>query len=165
MRSSCSVALFALAAIGVWSGPLHAAQSVSISVAQNLSFPTIAIPQSGTTALAVSALNSSTSGTATVLFGTASRGEYDLSVNHGGSAISASVDITNVSVSNPNVTLTNFTGFYNNTTISSFPSPTLPLPSQSPSFTPLYLGATIGASPSVTPGSYTASFTITVTIQ
>ena len=144
---------------------MQAAQSVSITVAQNLNFPAVAIPQSGSAALTVSALNSSTSGTATVLYGTASRGQYNLSVNHSGSAISASVNITGVSVSNPNVTLTSFTGFYNNTVISSFPSPTLPLPATSPATTPLYLGATVSATPAVTPGSYTANFTITITIQ
>jgi Domain of unknown function (DUF4402) len=159
-----SIALGTLAAVSLCCGCLHA-QSISISVAQNLSFPTIAIPQSGTVALSVSALNSSTSGSATILYGAASRGQYNISTDGQGSAISTSVDITNVSVSDPNVTLTNFNGLYHSMVISEFPSPTLPLPEVSPAYTPLYVGATITAAPGVSPGICTASFVITVTVQ
>lgn len=164
MRRVFGIVLLAMAAGGLCAIPSHA-QSMSISVVQNLNFPTIAIPQTGTVYLAVSPLNSSTSGVASVLYGAAIRGQYNLSTDQTGSAVSASVDITDVSVNDANVTLTNFTGFYRGTPISEFPSPTLPLPDVSPGYTPLYVGATITANPGVTPGICTASFVIRVTIQ
>ncbi len=164
MRGLFAIVLLALMAESLCIGCSYA-QSISISVAQNLNFPTIAIPQTGTVYLAVSPLNSSTSGIATVLYGTASRGQYNLSTDQSGTAVSASVDIINVSVSDPNVTLASFTGFYRGTPIGEFPSPTLPLPEVSPGYTPLYVGATITANPAVTPGICTASFVIRVTVQ
>lgn len=164
MRRLFGIVLLALMAGNLCVGCSYA-QSMSISVAQNLNFPTIAIPQTGTVNLAVSPLNSSTSGMATVLYGAASRGQYNLSTDQSGSAVSASVDIMDVSVCDPNVTLTSFTGFYHGTPISEFPSPTLPLPEVSPGYTPLYVGATITANPGVTPGICTASFVIRVTVQ
>ncbi len=165
MRWLGRIAPLAWMAVGICCGCVHA-QTVAISVAQNLSFPTIAIPQSSAVQLTISPLNSSTSGTASILYGTALRGQYNLSDNKkGGSGVAITVNITGVSVSNPKVTLGSFTGFYSNTQISSFPSPTLQLPAVQPAYTPLYVGATITANPGLTPGICTASFTITVTVQ
>lgn len=139
------------------------AQSVSISIVQSLNFPTTAIPQQGTADVTVSALNSSTSGSATILYGAASRGQFNLSVDQSGSPISLTVDITDVSVSDPNVTLGNFTGLYRGNFIGSFPSQALPLPDAGGSDT-FYLGATITAAPGVQQGPVTATFTIRVTV-
>lgn len=159
------IVLLAMTAGSLCSGCSYA-QTVSMTIVQDLSFPTIAIPQSGSTSLAVSSLNSSTSGTATVLYGTASRAQFDLSMSEeGGPAVAISVDISGVTVSDPNVTLTNFTGLYGTTQISSFPSSTLQLPSVTPAFTPLYVGATITANHSVTPSTCTASYVVTLTVQ
>jgi hypothetical protein len=164
MKRFCRYAALALVAACFCSVRLLA-QSMSISVAQNLYFPTIAIPQTGSVYLAVSPLNSSTSGIATILYGAASRGQYNLSTDQNGSAVSVSVDIMDVSVNDPNVALTNFTGFYRGVSISEFPSPTLPLPEVSPGYSPLYVGATITANSVVTPGICIASFVIRVTVQ
>lgn len=141
------------------------AQSISISVVQNLNFPTMAIPQSGTASLSISPLNSSTSGSATILYGVASRAQVNLSLVQDDNAVSASIDITDVSTSSPNFSLTNFVGFYQSTLINSFPSPTLPPPNVSPGFSALYLGATIVANPNLTSGNYTSSFVVNVIIQ
>jgi len=152
----------AVAATELFFGGCYA-QSVSLNVAQNLNFPTIAIPQAGTADVSVSALNSLVSGTGTVINGTASRGQFNLTVDQSGSSVSLVVDITDVSVSDPNVSLGSFTGLYRGYFISSFPSQTLPLPDAGAS-TPFYLGATLTASPGVQQGPVTATFTIRVTV-
>lgn len=152
-------------AVVLSAGP-SVAQTLSVTLAQNLSFPTTAIPTSAATTLAVSPLNSSTSGTATILFGTANRAQINMSMSKkGGPAFAISVDITGITVSNPNVTLGTFRGLYSSTQINSFPSPTLALPAVTPATTPLYLGATITAQPGVTTGPCNGSFTVTITVQ
>lgn len=147
--------------------PLQAfAQSISIQEIHTLTFPTMAISVGGGSVnLSISPLNSATSGSAEIISGTASRGEYDLSLGSGGSPVSISVDISDVNTGNSSLTLDHFSGFYKGQVISSFPSSTLPLPALSPSSTPLYLGATVTALPSLPSGTYTASFTITVFVQ
>jgi hypothetical protein len=140
------------------------AQSINITPVQTLTFPTLAIP-SGSVNLTVSALNSGTSGTGQVIGGMASRGQYALSLVSGGTPVSISIDISGVSTSNPNLTLSQFSGFYKGQSIVSFPSSTLSLPATSPSATPLYIGATETATAALTPGSYSATFSITVFVQ
>jgi hypothetical protein len=141
------------------------AQSISMTVVHNLNFPAMAIPESGTASLSISPLNSSTSGTATVLYGVASRGQINLSLGQDGGAVSASIDISEVSTGSPNLELTNFVGLYQGTLINGFPSPTLAPPSESPGISPLYIGATIVANPNLTPGSYVSSFVVNVIVQ
>ncbi|HAX92303.1 MAG TPA: hypothetical protein DCY07_08930 [Rhodospirillaceae bacterium] len=143
--------------------PAFAATSITIQETQSLTFPTIGLPSAGTTNLTISPLNSSTSGTATILSGTASRGTYTLTAK-GKGGISISIDITGITTGNAGLTLSAFRGFYRSQTISSFPSSTLPLPAVSPG-TPLYLGATVTADSTVPAGSYTGSFDITVFVQ
>jgi hypothetical protein len=139
------------------------AQSISIQVNQTLAFPTLATPSGGGVNLSIDPKNSSTSGTAQIISGTALRGQYALSYTPGGSHTTMSVDISTDSTGNPNLTLDNFNGVYNSQVISSFPSP-LDLPSSSPSSTPLYLGARVTASPPLPSGSYNATFTITISV-
>ena len=143
--------------------PAFAATSITIQETQSLTFPTIGLPSAGTTNLTISPLNSATSGTGTILSGTASRGVYTLA-SKGKGGISISVDITGVTTGNANLTLSDFRGFYSSQTINSFPSSTLPLPAANPG-TPLYIGATVTANSAVPPGSYTGSFDITVFVQ
>jgi hypothetical protein len=156
----CSIAV-AASAFFLTAGSF--AQSVSLNVVQNLNFPTIAIPESETAELSVSPLNSSTMGTATILYGSASRGQFNLTADQNSSGISISVDIAGVSVSASNVTLGEFTGLYRGILVGTFPSQTLPLPDTA-GVTPFYLGAKITATPGVQAGPMTATFTIRVTV-
>jgi hypothetical protein len=144
--------------------PTQAATTVSISESQSLTFPKMGVPSSGSVYLTVSPLNSITSGTAQIISGTAYRGTYPLS-SKGSGGISISIDISGITTDSPGLTLSNFQGFYNGSTISSFPSSTLSLPAKSPGNTPLYLGATVTTLPSVSIGTHTGSFTITVFVQ
>ncbi|MDX9690324.1 MAG: DUF4402 domain-containing protein [Alphaproteobacteria bacterium] len=140
-----------------------AAASISLVQTQRLTFPTLAIPSSSSS-LTINPLNSATSGTAQIISGTASRGVYDLSMIGGGS-VSISLDISVTNAGTSGVTLGAFTGLYQSTTISSFPSSTLPLPSKKPATTPLYLGATLTANSSVAKGSYAGSIDIIIFVQ
>ncbi|MDD5586227.1 MAG: DUF4402 domain-containing protein [Alphaproteobacteria bacterium] len=142
------------------------ADSININEIQTLTFPTLGLPSGGGSVnLSISPLNSSTSGTAQILRGSASRGQYALSLVQDGSPISISIDISGVNSGGAGLTLDNFRGFYNSQTIDSFPSSTLALPAVSPASTPLYIGARITANSTVTPGAYNGGFTITVFIQ
>jgi hypothetical protein len=140
------------------------AQSINISQVQALTFPTLAVP-SGSVNLSINPLNSSTSGTAQILKGMASRGQYALSLDSGGTPISISIDISGVNSGNAGLTFDNFRGFYSGQTIDGFPSSTLPLPAISPASTPLYIGARVTANSNVTPGTYNGDFTITIFVQ
>ncbi len=146
------------------SAEAFAATIISIAETQSLTFPTLAIPSAGTVSLAINPLNSSTSGTAQIISGIASRGTYALS-SQGSGGVSISVDISVTDSGGTGLTLDSFSGFYDSTTINSFPSTTLSVPEKKPATTPLYLGSTITASTSVLPGSYTGYFTITVFVQ
>jgi len=146
------------------SAEAFASTTISIAETQSLTFPTLGIPTAGTASLAISPLNSSTSGTAQIISGIASRGAYTLS-SQGSGGVSISVDISVTDSGGTGLTLDTFRGFYNSTTINSFPSTTLSVPAKKPATTPLYLGATITANTSVSPGSYTGYFTITVFVQ
>jgi len=138
---------------------------ISITEAQALTFPTIGIPSSGSVYLAVSSLNSSTSGTAQIIAGAANRGAYALSA-HGEGGISISIDISVTNAGTSGVTLNAFEGLYDaNTTIGTFPSSTLPLPAKKPATTPLYIGAILTADSTVQTGSYTGAFDIIVFVQ
>jgi hypothetical protein len=140
------------------------AQSIDIQPSQTLTFPTLAtVTSGGSVNLSVSPLNSSTSGTAQIVKGMASRGQYAVSISSGGTPVSISLDISGVSTDS-GLTLDNFSGFYQGQQIS-FPSPTLPLPATSPASTPLYVGAKLTADSTVASGSHNASFTITVFVQ
>ncbi len=143
------------------------ADSINFQQVQALTFPTIALSGSGNVNLTVSPLNSSTSGTGQVIGGTASRGQYALSLVQagGGKSVSLSLDVSGANTGNAGLTLDSFRGLYNGSSIASFPSSTLPLPAKHPANTPLYLGATITAAPSVAAGTYNASFSITIFIQ
>jgi len=146
--------------------PQTFAQSISIQEIQALTYPTLAIsPAGGSINLSISPLNSTTSGNAEIISGTASRGQYALSLGSGGTPVSISIDISDVNTGNSGLTLDSFSGFYSGQMINSFPSSTLPLPALSPANTPLYLGATVTASPLVPSGTYVVSFTITVFVQ
>lgn len=148
-----------------WTAPqAFAATSITISETQSLTFPTVGIPSGGTANLAISPLNSLTSGSGQIISGMASRGAYPLS-SQGEGGLSISIDISGIDTGNAGLTLDNFRGFYNGQMINSFPSSTLPLPSTQPSSTPLYLGATVTANASVSAGNYAGSFTITVFVQ
>jgi len=139
------------------------ADTINFTQVQPLTFPTLALPVAGETkSLSISALNSSTSGNAQIIGGTAWRGEYSLSMNKKGNAIAISIDVTDINTGNAWLMLHNFTGLYSSMNISSFPSSTLPLPDGKPATTPLYLGATVTANSGLTPGQYTASFSITI---
>jgi hypothetical protein len=163
IKSFPHILLFFLAFLAPW----HAhAQSLSIHETQTLTFPTIGLPAGGGTAnLSISPLNSSTSGSGQIISGMASRGQYALSRSAEGTPVSISIDISNVSLGNPGLTLDTFRGFYAGQTIDSFPSSTLPLPAIAPGNTPLYLGAKVTANSSVAPGNYNGGFSITVFIQ
>jgi hypothetical protein len=162
-----NIGFFALLVLSMGLVPVQAqAQSISIKVTTQLTFPTIATPSPGNTAtLTVSPLNSTTSGTGQILRGAAARGQYAISLGGGGSPVSITVDITGITTGKAGLTLSNFKGFYKNVTINSFPSPTLALPAKSPSSTPLYIGATETATSAVTAGNYVGSFTLTVLVQ
>jgi hypothetical protein len=141
------------------------AQSINITQTQQLTFPTLGTASGGgTVSLTVSPLNSTTSGNAEIVAGSAQRAQCAVSLVAGGSPISISVDISGVSTGNAGLTLDNFSGLYQGQSIS-FPSPTLPLPATSPATTPLYIGARITANSAVTAGTYSPSFTVTVFIQ
>ncbi len=143
-----------------------AEEGVNFTESQKLTFPTMGLPASGGSVnLTISPLNSSTSGSAQIISGVASRGQYALSLSPGGNPVSISIDITGVTTGNAGLTLDNFRGFYGSQTIDSFPSPTLPLPPRSPASTPLYIGARATANSAVTPGTYNASFSVTIFIQ
>ncbi len=159
------VLVFALIIVGLYT-TTASAQSISITPVQTLTFPILARPTSGnTTNLSISPLNSTTSGTGTIVGGAATRGQYTISITSGGSPVSISLDITGITTGNAGLTLDTFRGFYAGQTISSFPSSTLPLPATTPSNTPLYLGAKVTADSTVASGSYSASFSITVFLQ
>ncbi len=147
--------------------PFHvrAKEGVTITEAQTLTFPKIGVPSQGSVNLSISPLNSSISGTAQIISGSANRGQYNLSLSPGGNPTSISIDITGINSGNAGLTLNNFRGYYQSQTVNSFPSPTLPLPAKSPATTPLYLGATLTANPTVPTGNHTANFSITVFTQ
>lgn len=154
---------FCLLVIGL--APFSAyGQSINITETQPLTFPTLATTNSSVN-FTINPLNSSTSGSAQVIAGVAQRGQYALALTQGGSPVSISVDISSVTTGNAGLTLAGFQGYYKGQLISSFPSPTLPLPATSPSSTPLYLGATLTANSTVSAGTYTGSFSITVFVQ
>ncbi len=159
-----AVLLFVVGASWFCAGAAYAETTISIVEAGTLTFPTIGIPQSGTSTLAISPMNSSTSGNAEVIYGAASRGVYHLSSEgEGGVSISIDVAVTNTGTSG--ASLGTFKGLYGGTSIDSFPSQSLPIPAPKPSSTPLYLGATVSAGPSVHVGSSTGTLAITVFVQ
>ncbi len=158
---------FVFAALAPFLAP-HGAladDGITITEAQTLTFPKMGVPTQGSVNLSVSPLNSVTSGTAEIISGTASRGQYNLSIAPEGDPVSISIDISGVDTGHSGLTLDNFKGYYANQTIDSFPSATLPLPQTAPASTPLYLGARLTANASVVHGTYNAGFSITVFIQ
>ena len=141
----------------------EAAATITMTESQAMTFPTLALPSTGSSTLTISALSSATSGTAHIVSGTASRAIYAL-VSKGGGSTSISIDIGSVSTGSSYLTLSNFTGLYNGVTIGSFPSKTLSLPAVKPGSTPLYVGATLTALSGLATGNYAMSYTITITV-
>jgi len=144
---------------------LALAQGINIKEVQTLTFPMIGLPSGGVSSLSINPLNSATSGSAPIISGMASRGQYAISLIPGGAPISISIDISSADTGNAGLTLDTFRGFYAGQTIYPFPSSTLPLPATSPSNTPLYLGAKVTANSTVHAGTYKANFSITVFVQ
>ena len=165
MFKTCSITIFvAVLCATLLVGAPARAQSVNIQEVQSLTFPTLATT-GGTVNYTISPLNSSGSGTAQVISGVPTRGQYALSLTSGGSPVSISLDISGINTGSTGLTLDSFQGYYKGTAISSFPSPTLPLPSTSPSTSTLYLGARAIANSTVKAGAYNGSFSITVFVQ
>jgi len=123
---------------------------------------TISIPVSGSEYLNLSPANSTTSGTGNVLFGLSSRGEYRLKSSEEGSG-TFTIDIGSISTGSSYLTLDNFRGIYNSTSIDSFPSASFQLPSTSGEI--LYLGARETVSAGMTPTTLTPTFDIIIIIQ
>jgi hypothetical protein len=133
--------------------------SVALTEVSRLDFGTIGIPPGGSATLTIHPTNSMPTGTATILYGMTNRGQYKLVLSGTGPETSMTLDISSVSPGSGHLTLANFTGIYNSTSINSFPSGTLPLPATGAG-TVLYLGATATLNAGQSPGNASPSFDI-----
>jgi hypothetical protein len=115
--------------------------SVALTEVARMDWATIAIPASGSATVILHPSNTTPGGTGTILYGMPNRGQYKLVLSGTGPETSMTLDISSVNSGSGNLTLSNFTGIYNSTSINSFPSGTLAIPATGAGTT-LYLGAT-----------------------
>ncbi|MES2906892.1 MAG: DUF4402 domain-containing protein [Pseudomonadota bacterium] len=140
------------------------AESITITEVQQFRFATLAKPGSGSQTLTVPRDGSAPTGTGAILYGTSSRGQYNIKRTGSGSSTTCTIDIQNISSGNANLTIGSFLGNYNGSNINSFPASGLARPSNGTGTT-LYLGATATYNSSIPKGTYTPSFDIAVTLQ
>lgn len=140
--------------------PGHSAFAQAITQNTQFTFGTLQKPASGSHTFTITTTGT-TSGTGTLLFGAVSAGSYQITRGSLGSS-TITLDIQNVSTGSAAATLSNFTGRWRNTNISSFPRSGLTRPATGAGST-LLLGATLTYTSAVTPGSLTATFDIVLT--
>ncbi|MCP5246902.1 MAG: DUF4402 domain-containing protein [Burkholderiales bacterium] len=148
----------------LWVNYGHAAENISITEQTQLSFAQLEIPVSGSETITIDPGTGSYSGTGTVQIGVPTAGSYKIKRSGNGPSTSCTIDIQNINSGDAALTINNFTGVYDTTTIASFPRSELPKPSGGQGTT-LYLGATAQYTSSVPTGTLTPSFDIVVTLQ
>lgn len=158
---------------GVFVSPAAFACSAVAGVTQTaqLKWPTLTIPATSDTYTIVgTGAGMTVSGTGTIVYGTAAvRGGYTIkrasgsnTSGAGGSCPNITINITGVTPGNANLTLTNFTGRYNNANLTGNPPWTgLALPT--PGGLALILGATATYTSAIPAGGLTPTFNIVVT--
>ncbi len=137
-----------------------------VNLTTQLKFPTLTIP-AGSTTYTISGTDGATSGTGTIVYGAAgTRGQYLVRRTSGtnGSCANIIIDVTNVVTGNPNLTLTGFTGRYNNANLTGNPPWTVTALPTNAGRT-LFLGATATYNGSIPAGGLTPTFNITLTYQ
>lgn len=140
--------------------PYFAAAVVTSATTRDLEFAVLSIPDSGSEYIQVSGTaNNSYTGTGTVLVGTPNRALYTVQ-NTDNTAYSVDIDITNVSVSDSTVTLSNFTGRWRTTNIASFPASGLTLARTSTAN--LFIGGRLTYTSATPEGDVSMSFDIVV---
>ncbi len=148
-------------AVGLVLLPLCAPAQVTSATTRDLNFAILTVPSSGSEYIQVNATaNNSYSGTGSVITGTPNRALYTVT-NPPGTAYTVDLDINNVSVSDPTVTLTNFTGRWRTTNIASFPRFGLSMPANTTSN--LFIGGRMTYTSGTPEGDVTMSFDIVIT--
>lgn len=132
----------------------------SITENTQLDFGTLAKPAAGSETFTITTSNT-TSGTGTLLFGTSSRGSYQIT-RGAFSSSPVELDIQNVNTGSAALTLDGFTGSWGGTTINSFPASGLTAPNTGIGTT-LLLGATATYTSAITNGTLTPTFDIVLT--
>jgi hypothetical protein len=151
-------------------------ENIRVSETSRMSWGMVAIPASGEKYIEISPVNQMMHGTATMMFGSPSRGAYRLSLAGGDRGHESdhdreqrcqaiSIDISGVRTGSGSLKVDNFRGMYSSIMIEHFPSPTLPVPSEAPKGTMLYLGARATVSSTMKPGTLAPTFDINVIVN
>lgn len=135
------------------------AQAQSLTQNRQFAFGALQIPASGSVQATLSATGAY-SGTAVRLYGTIASGRYLITRGTLGTS-TITLNVTNASTGNPNVTLTNFTGRWGTTNIATFPQSGLTRPAVAG--TQLQVGGRLTFNNAVTPGPLTITFDIVLT--
>lgn len=142
----------AFAACGAKAGVLQTTQ---------LQWPVLGVP-AGSANYTVSGATGTGSGTGTAIYGTSTRGQYNVKKTSGNEnqCSTISIDITNIVPGNANLTLGSFTGNYNGTNLVGPPPWTgLAMPGAGKT---LFLGATSSYNASIPIGALTPTFNVAV---
>ncbi len=133
---------------------------VTIREVSTLSFGMLEIPASGSTVITIDYDSGLTSGTATLVHNSTSRGQYLLSSDMASETVT--LDIQNISTGASSLRLENFKGRYNGQVIDHFPTSALSVP-QSGAL--LNLGASLTFSSALSEQSYPINFDIVVNYE
>lgn len=134
------------------------ANVTSFSTVTNLAFGSLQIPTTSHY-ITIPSDGSTPTGNYIPIHNNFSNGQY-LLIGDPATDNSLSLDIQNITTGSASLTLSNFTGIYDGTTITSFPVSGLTTPDNNG--LTLYLGATLTYLNSIAEGSYSMSFTIVI---
>jgi hypothetical protein len=161
----CTIVTMSLC-IGV-NSPVFAVCGSTCAVTEidKLSFSTLQKPAAGSVTYTVPPDGSATSGSATVLYGTALRGQYNaVRTSSVSGCTGTTYDVQNVSTGNAGVSLGTWQGYINSAT-QSLPYTTSGVYPALVTGNRFYIGATATVTSSATSGSFSPSYDIVCTIQ